>query len=86
MAVADDEFPVGADVDDQHGILTFLRRFHQHDTDVVPADETGFIGQCVNSGGRIDVNPQVAGPDVQAGMVGRYKRRHAQRFRIQPEQ
>ena len=55
--VADNDFAIGADIDNQLNLIAFIGRFRSENSDIVGTHKSGFVGQNMNVCRRAHVEP-----------------------------
>jgi hypothetical protein len=85
VAVAQNQFNIGADIDDELVFIMLVGLFTDQNADIVRSDKTGLIGQNKQIGGRVDIQTQIPGLDVHTVVNDRRERRQSHKLRIQAQ-
>ena len=85
MAVAEHDFGVGADIDEEGDIVARVGRFGEDHAGGIGADMAGDQRQGVDEGPRRDGKPEVAGGRIQRLVDSERERRAAELDRVEAE-
>ena len=85
LAVAEHDFGVGADIDDEPQLVAEIGRLGEHDAGRVGADMAGDAGQRIDEGAGRDVEAEIARPRLVGAVDRQREGRAAELGRIEAE-